>query len=736
MKFCILLVVLGLCRMAFGEWKPAARAGGALMTRFARDVDPKNVLPEYPRPQMVRKEWKNLNGLWDHKAGDESGQILVPFCIESALSGVGKHFDKFAYRRTFEVAREWKDKRVLLNFGAVDYECIVKINGKEVGRHVGGYDAFSFDITDALKPDGTQEIEVAVTDTTAETQARGKQITEPKGIWYTPVSGIWQTVWLEPVDQSYIQSIVITPDVDHKKVRVGVNYAGVALSNAQFHVEVLDGEKVIARHGTAGDVAEIDLPHPVLWSPDSPHLYGLRIRYHDKVGNVRDEIESYFGMRKIEVSPDDKGVPRIKLNGKVVLQIGPLDQGWWPDGLYTAPTDEALKYDLDITKKLGFNMIRKHVKIEPQRWYYWADKLGFLVWQDMPNAMVKEGDAWKKQFEAEIKAMVDQHRNSPSIIMWVPLNEGWGQGPYGKEGTIKLTNWVKQLDPTRLVNNTSGWTDSGSGDVHDIHNYPGPAAPPIEKTRAIVLGEFGGLGLPIEKHLWQSDKNWGYQNMGSRDELTDRYVRLLGRLWQLMENEGLCAGVYTQTTDVEGEVNGLMTYDREVIKLDESRTRDANLGKGPRIDVVALIKTAREEPTEWKYTTDKPADDWNTPAFNDSAWKTGRSGFGTNGTPGSTVNTKWATPDIWLRREVDLSEEVIKEMEVLWHHDERAELYINGVLACRSGQITTDYVEQRINDAARKAIKPGKNVIAVHCNQTTGGQYIDVGFVRLIEIQK
>jgi hypothetical protein len=329
----------------------------------------------------------------------------------------------------------------------------------------------------------------------------------------------------------------------------------------------------------------IKVPIAKLWSPDEPHLYDLRVTAGD------DVVTSYVGLRKIEVSPDEKGVPRIKLNGKPIMQVGPLDQGWWPDGLYTPPTDDALKFDVVETKKLGFNCLRKHVKVEPQRFYYHCDKLGILVWQDMPNAMTKEGGEWQQQFEKELTALVEQHINSPSIVMWVPMNEGWAQEPYGKEGTRKLVDLVKKLDPTRLVNNASGWTDAQAGDVYDIHSYPGPAAPAIEKKRAIVLGEFGGLGLPTEGHLWQKEKNWGYANMASKDELTDRYVRLLGRLWQLSDDKGLCAGIYTQTTDVEGEVNGLFTYDREVLKIDASRVREANLGKGPRIDVATLIPT-------------------------------------------------------------------------------------------------------------------------------------------------
>ncbi|HEV2295051.1 MAG TPA: glycoside hydrolase family 2 TIM barrel-domain containing protein [Tepidisphaeraceae bacterium] len=728
------------------------------MSRFAGDVDPKMPLAEYPRPQMVRERWQNLNGLWQFEPAEEikdapvgkelSGRVLVPFCMESALSGVGKHHDRSWYRRTFSVPQDWRKKgdRVLLHFGAVDYESTVWVNGKEQGKHVGGYDAFKYDITDALKSEGEQELIVGVTDTTAETQPRGKQVMNPRGIWYTPVSGIWQTVWIEPVPEAHIESIKLTPDVDAGELSVEVQSSGAtsAPDAQQFTIDVLeDGKRVAGSIGPSG-VVRIKLPDAKLWSPEQPHLYDLRITMADARG-TKDELSSYFGMRKIEVSPDDKGIPRIKLNGKELMQVGPLDQGWWPDGLYTAPTDEALKYDIEMTKKLGFNMIRKHVKVEPQRWYHHADKLGLLVWQDMPNAHAYEAGEWQKQFEHELKEMIQEHVNSPAIIMWVPLNEGWGQdarkkedgttgkAPYDKQGTIALGDNVKSWDPTRLVNHASGWTDYGGGDVHDIHNYPGPAAPPIEKKRAIVLGEFGGLGLPIEGHLWQDKANWGYQNMQSREELTDKYVRLLGRLWQLHEDAGLCAGVYTQTTDVETEVNGFLTYDRAVLKMDEQRMREANLGKGPRVDVVPLVKTAQEEPAEWKHTTADPGEGWMHPGFDDSKWKTGKSGFGTQGTPGAVVNTKWDTSDIWLRREIDIPADVINDVAFLWHHDEAAQVYVNGALAARSGQHTTGYVEQRMREEGRKALKPGKNLIAVHCRQTTGGQYIDVGLVRLVE---
>ncbi len=329
-------------------------------------------------------------------------------------------------------------------------------------------------------------------------------------------------------------------------------------------------------------------------------------------------------------------------------------------------------------------------------------------------------------------ALVEQHINSPSIVNWVPLNEGWGQAAFGKDGTFFLANLIKKLDPSRLVNNASGWADAGAGDMHDIHSYPGPAAPPAEKARAIVLGEFGGLGLGVDHHTW-SEKNWGYQGMTSQQELTDRYERLLGRFWELSEQQGLCAGIYTQTTDVETECNGLMTYDREVLKIDAARVRQANLGKGPRIEIVPLIPIAREQPADWKYTFDKPADGWEKSTFDDASWKTGKSGFGTEGTPGAAVHTVWNTPDIWLRREIDIPADAIKDAELFLHHDEGCEVYINGLRAAKLDGFTTDYIEQPLSGKARAALKPGKNLIAAHCNQTTGGQYFDLGFVKLVE---
>jgi hypothetical protein len=711
---------------AAADWKLAQ---GPLMTRWAKQVDPNNVLPEYPRPQMVRKDWLNLNGLWEFASAQDvkdapigkplEGRILVPFCVESALSGVMKVENHVWYRRTFTVPDPWNGKRVLLHFGAVDHESTVLVNGQKVGSHVGGYDEFSFDITEALKNNGTgeQELIVEVTDNTADTQARGKQNTNPHGIWYTPCTGIWQTVWLEPAVD--IAGLKITPDLDAGSVTIEISYLDGA-RNRDATVEIRDGDRLIVQ-GSAGQAFHIHNARQ--WCPDQPFLYSIRATTEN------DTVDSYFAMRKISIGSDGK-FQRILLNDKPIFQVGPLDQGFWPDGIYTAPTDEALRFDIEQTKRLGFNMIRKHVKVEPQRFYYWCDKLGLLVWQDMPSAFRDESAESRKQFEAEWERIVDQHRNSPCIVMWVPFNEGWGQ-----YDTQRIAEWTKKLDSTRLVNNASGWTDFKAGDVHDIHKYPGPGAPPTEKYRAAVLGEFGGLGLTLPKHTWAGEKGFSYQGTEDSKQLTERYVRLLGRVHELKDTAGLCAAVYTQTTDVELELNGLLTYDREVLKVDVDRVRAANLGQTPRVTTVEVMPTSQKEPQTWRYTFGAPAEGWMSRSFDASKWKEGPGGFGTEGTPGAVVHTTWNTPDIWLRREFELPKDVKPEdLLLIIHHDEEAEVYINGVLAWRRRNFQTDYEEFGLRAEAYAAIKPQeKNVLAIHCRQTTGGQYIDAGLVRLAE---
>ncbi|MCY2989699.1 MAG: DUF4965 domain-containing protein [Planctomycetota bacterium] len=591
------LLQLALCGAA-AAWQPAP---GRLMTRWAADVQPNKALPDYPRPQLVRADWLNLNGLWAYAIVPQDapqptawdGEILVPFAVESALSGVMKPVgekNRLWYRRTFQTPAAWQGKNVLLHFGAVDWETTVRVNGRELGRHCGGYDAFSFDITPALKPTGEQELVVAVSDPVdAGHQARGKQVRNPNGIWYTPTTGIWQTAWLEPVDKVHVDSIRITPNLDESAVTVAIHDSTTG-GKRELKVEVLDGQQVIqesrveAKPDAPADSPQISqsltlkvpVPQAKPWSPDSPFLYGLRITLSEN-GQSKDQIESYFGMRKIALGKDEKGIQRLMLNNKPLFQFGPLDQGFWPDGLYTAPTDEALRYDIQMTRKLGFNMARKHVKVEPDRWYYWCDKLGLLVWQDMPSGNFggkddqRRSDEASTQYELELKRLVHGFYNHPSIVMWVPFNEGWGQ-----HETPRYVDLIKQWDPTRLVNNASGWSDRKVGDVIDVHNYPGPGAPKLEAERAGVLGEFGGLGLPLPGHTWQDEANWGYRSFKTREELTDAYVSLIKKLHLLTGDEGLCAAVYTQTTDVEIEVNGLLTYDRALVKADQARLTEAN----------------------------------------------------------------------------------------------------------------------------------------------------------------
>ena len=593
----LVLLFVGGARCSAGpdEWQPAK---GPLLTRWAKDVSPKSAHPDYPRPQMVREDWLNLNGLWDYaiRPKDQEapatfdGKILVPFPVESALSGVMKPVgdqNRLWYRRTFTVPKGWSKKRVILHFGAVDWESTVFVNGREVGSHRGGYDGFGFDITAVLKPAEPQEIVVAVWDPTdAGPQPRGKQVRKPGGIWYTPTSGIWQTVWLEPLSgESWIDWLKLVPDNDLGGIHIIASISGV-VGDGIVEAVAYDGRDEAGRaSGSDTPSFHLSIEHPKRWSPDNPHLYDLELTLK-RGGRVVDKVRSYFGLRKVSLARDAEGRLRIQLNNKPCFMLGPLDQGFWPDGLYTAPTDEALRSDIEMLKKLGFNMARKHVKVEPDRWYYWCDKLGLLVWQDMPSG--DQGAEWRgpsgvdgremkrtpesaQIYERELRALIDGRYNHPSIVVWVPFNEGWGQFD-----TVRILNLTKQLDPTRLVDGASGGNHFPAGDILDHHQYPGPGAPPPVTDRAMVLGEFGGLGLPVQGHTWQEEKNWGYRSYKNSGELTDAYVGLIKRLRPMIEDAGLSAAIYTQTTDVEVEVNGLMPYDRAMVKVDEAAVTAAN----------------------------------------------------------------------------------------------------------------------------------------------------------------
>ena len=581
-----LLTTLG----SMAQWQPA---GDRIRTAWSEEIDPQNVLPEYPRPQMVRSEWKNLNGLWNYAIrplGEQpaafDGEILVPFAVESSLSGVGERLgskNELWYERTFEISPKWNGKRILLHFGAVDWKADVWMNGISVGSHTGGYTPFSFDITAALAK-GENTLRVRVWAPTDEGyQPRGKQVNNPNGIWYTPVSGIWQTVWLEAVPQQYIREVRTTPDLDRKTFRVEV-----PVCNAQpgdlVEVTLYDGgAEVASARALNGATVELTLADPKCWSPDSPFLYDMKVALL-RNGRRIDAVESYAAMRKFSTLRDKNGIVRLALNNKPLFQFGPLDQGWWPDGLYTAPTDEALAFDVIKTKELGYNMIRKHVKVEPARWYYHCDKAGMIVWQDMPNG--DQGPQWQMHsyftgeerhrsaeseacYRKEWKEIIDYLYSFPSIGVWVPFNEAWGQfkGP-------EIAEWTKAYDPSRLVNPASGGNHYLTGDI--LHHYPQPKMTLLDTNRATVLGEYGGIGLVIPDHVWVKNRdNWGYTRFNSPKEVTDEYARYADELLRLI-GCGFAAAVYTQTTDVEVEVNGLMTYDRKVVKVEEERIRKIN----------------------------------------------------------------------------------------------------------------------------------------------------------------
>lgn len=734
----LVMSMVAAATVAAQEWTPAP---GPLLTRWGSAVDPQRVLPEHPRPQMVREDWLNLNGVWEFAPAAEgeappfgralAGRILVPFCLESALSGVGQRHERAWYRRTFRVPDGWRSgasERVLLHLGAVDWQAQVYINGRHMIGHAGGYDPFTVDITAALQMgDGEQELVVRVTDPTdAGTQPRGKQVAKPGGIWYTPVTGIWQTVWIERVPSLWIEGLKVEPSLKAGTVDVSIDLNGVhGGSSPMVRAEVMLDGKLIAEATAAGDGhAVVRIPDPKAWSPERPFLYDLRVTLLDGQTPM-DSVGSYFGLRDASLGIDERGRRCILLNGEPLFQVGLLDQGYWPDGLYTAPSDEALRFDLEQAKALGFNMVRKHVKVEPQRWYYHADRLGLLVWQDMPSgdAYIGPGDPditrtpeSGAQFEAELAAMIENLRNHPSIIMWVPFNEGWGQWETGR-----ITRVVKALDPSRLVNSASGWTDRGTGDVNDIHVYPGPGAPPAEEHRAGVLGEFGGLGLGVDGHTW-APRTWGYQGVADQQALTDRFVELLRRCWGLRDEPGLSAIVYTQLTDVETECNGLLTYDRAVLKVDPESVLRANRGEFPPIRVI--VPTAAEAPAEWEYTFQDPGQGWTTGAPS-GVWKRGRGGFGTAGTPGAVVGTVWDGPTIWIRRTIEVP--AADEPRLLIHHDEDAEVFINGVPGARLEGYTTAYEMVRLSPEALATLRPGANLIAIRCTQTRGGQYIDAG---------
>lgn len=709
----------------------------ALMTDYAQQVDPTNTLPEYPRPQMVRTNWMNLNGIWQFQAGATnnpvptnqtlSSEILVPFPMESAISGV-KHYYAFSwYRRLFTVPAGWSGQNLLLHLDAVDWESEVFINGHSMGIHRGGYDAATYDITPYVTGSGAQELIVRVYDPTDNAgQPRGKQTLSPGGIMYTSTSGIWQPVWLEPVPAtSSIASIKLVPDIDNARLAVSANVSG-STSGITVSAVARIGTNVVGRiSGAPGASLLVPVPSPNLWSPTNPFLYDLDVTLSNGVTKV-DSVVSYFGMRKVSLGTDN-GFKKIFLNNQFVFEIGPLDQGFWPDGIYTAPTDLALKSDIESEKALGFNMVRKHIKVERARWYYWADKLGILVWQDMPSLNSYTGNpqpVMTNQFETELVRLVTNHWNSPAIIMWVIFNEGQGQ-----HDTAALVAEVKALDPSRVVNQASGGDNSFDvGDITDVHSYPDPGYA-TSATKAVVCGEYGGVGLGITNHTWAA--GWGYVGATDGDDLSAKFENFSVELSDFVQNHGLSAAVYTQITDVETELNGLLTYDRKVRKPDLLRIRAAALAPLAQYSFSTVVPTSQSTGQTWKYTTATPTANWYATNFSDAAWSSGSGGFGTAGTPGAVVRTTWNTADIWLRRTFNpgtLTAQQVSNLVFNVHHDEDVEVYLNGVLAFSASGYISSYLHFPFNDAARATLKlNATNTLAVHCHQTTGGQYVDVG---------
>ncbi|HSB91727.1 MAG TPA: glycoside hydrolase family 2 TIM barrel-domain containing protein [Flavitalea sp.] len=606
-SFCSCIALLFVLTLNAQSWKPVS---SRIRTEWADSIDPAKPLPEYPRPQFERKNnWINLNGLWNYSISSlqansmtaSEGNILVPFAVESALSGVGRTVGKDSllwYSKTITIPKTFRNKTVLIHFGAVDWQCEVFVNGKSAGKHEGGYDPFTFDITSLLSKSGTNHLVIRVWDPTDQgPQPRGKQVSKPEGIWYTAVTGIWQTVWMEAVSSTYITNVKQLPDVDQSTLTITADVAGLQPGDELKVLAFDHGNQVGETTLKTGSSSNISITNPHLWSPEDPFLYQLKYSVTRK-GKLIDEATSYFAMRKISLKRDANGIQRIQLNDINIFQYGPLDQGWWPDGLYTAPTDAALKYDIAQTRAMGFNMIRKHVKVEPARWYYYCDLLGMLVWQDMPSGEDTDANRWEprpfivglgtdiqrtdaseKIYRSEWERIMSALYNFPSIVTWIPFNEGWGQFK-----TAEITEWTMRQDPSRLVDAASGGNYVMNGHIIDLHNYPEPAMPDpaiFGKTQAIVLGEFGGLGLPVKDHLWQ-DKNWGYQSFGTADSLFRRYAGFADRLLTLIP-KGLTAAIYTQTTDVEGEINGLMTYDRKIFKMpigDLKRVNEAVIKAG------------------------------------------------------------------------------------------------------------------------------------------------------------
>jgi hypothetical protein len=739
--FVLAFLIINTAAATAQNWQPAKVS---LTTKWGREVTPANAWTEYPRPQMQRKEWMNLNGLWNYSVkpigqpapSTFDGEILVPFCIESSLSGVGKPLlptQELWYNREFKVPADWSGKDLMLHFDAVDWETRLWVNGKKVGEHRGGSDPFSFNITPFLNKSGNQQITVNVWDPTdTELQARGKQVLDPKGIWYTAVSGIWQTVWLEPVNKKSISHFVPTPDIDKQSIRFSTAASGLT-GKEQLHFVIKDGKRLVKDTMAAfTENLSISIPDPKLWSPKNPNIYTVTVDL--KTGNqTEDKFSSYFAMRKIALGVDANGYERLTLNNEPLFQYGTLDQGWWPEGLLTPPSNAAMLFDMVKLKEMGFNMIRKHIKVEPSLYYYHADTMGMLLWQDMPSGFAGPGPShvaadakedWVRpaesaiQFEKEWKSIMDHLRFFPSIVMWVPLNEGWGQ--YDTKRIAKLT---KDYDPSRLVDAPSGWTDRGVGDVNDAHQYPGPGMePPSQnKGRAIVLGEFGGLGLVVKDHIWDPNKrNWGYKTYHEKEILISEYEEMMYNL-QLMIPRGLAAAIYTQTTDVEGEVNGFITYDRKVMKIPEILLRKlhAPLYLPPAGKISFIDKANETERNKFKFFKGSL----------DSIWIKNIQSTEFIDNKDSVILRKGES--VYAFQDINI-EKMPQGLGLKLYGFGDAKIYINGTRVWSEDKIRTKRHYDDINLTDKiNLLKAGKNRIMVECTNATQETNFDFMLYRL-----
>lgn len=762
MKKYLLFTVMLFGLMASSRAQEWQRLSAVIMTPWGEQIDPENVWQEYPRPQMVRADWMNLNGVWEYfrrtnrisltaerTPTNFKQRILVPFGVESALSGI-KHTDyatvaksTLMYRRTFELTDAFQGKRVLLHFGAVDWRCAVFVNQEKVGEHQGGSDPFTFDITDYLTDSGEQELQVAVYDPCSlGGQPRGKQTTNPGGIWYTSCSGIWQTVWLEPVSASHIERYELIPDAESGTITIKVLATDHTCGAT---VTVLEGETPIAVQGVpVGEAFPIKVPNPKLWTPDTPYLYNIDITLTNSDGETCDKVRGYFGLRTLTKGMVD-GHPAFLLNGEPLFMYGPLDQGWWPDGLLTPPSYDAMVYDLQTIKDLGMNMVRKHIKVENDLWYEWCDRHGLIVWQDMPSSGEGGNQGTKDElqniFYEECEHIVNAVKQHPSICVWIPYNEAWGQ--YSSDGsghTMRGYLVVRNADADmgRLMDAASGWTDFEIGDITDAHSYPSPNGMTNERNdRVNVCGEFGGITYLIDDHLWAGSQQV-YTSVDSSNDYTDRFNQYTSVLQSLQKTKGLWGGVYTQITDVEQEVNGILTYDRKVLKVNAEQQASIRRHIERTIhqrlaDAVSVVPAGDNAANiSWRYTTIAPADGWEQSDFDDTSWKRGAAGFGSITQPDARVRTTWNTPEIWLRRTFrlqDVTSENLQDLCLRIFYDEDSEVYINGVLALTVKGYITTYQLLEINEEALHALHlEGDNVIAIHTLQTSGGQYIDAGF--------